>query len=197
MISRHFVADADLLRLFTSIQPDAPWEGAITLMQSLQDMGFDTPKSEDDSQTDSTGAAEFTQAWSHNPKEGAIAYFGRSRQGTLAIANLTWTLGVNLSSLHAVETVKQALVDLSQTLGPVHVELDQTAAFVNDDGAGSCDEIAASVCWSRETIAALGPAHGVNEYLAAKRKLASPIEFDVVLEQNSVRKWTVIGSLSV
>ena len=197
MIAEHFVATPDLLRLFAAIHPDASWEHAITLMQALQEKGFDAPKSEDDDfPGDPTEAPELTQVWGHDNEDGAMAYFARGRTGTIAIASLAWTLGVNLSSLHAVEAVKQALVDLSQTLGPANAVLDQTASWVKDGGAGSGDEMAASACWSREAIAASGPAHGANDYLAAKRKLVSPIEFSVVLEQNSTKKWNVIGSLS-
>lgn len=197
MISRHFIADPDLLRLFTAIQPDAPWGRAIALMQALQDKGFDKPKSEDeDSSTDPTGAAEFTQSWSHDHNEGAIAYFARSRQGTVATATLTWAVGVNLSGTQAVQTVKQTLVELSQTLGPVHAQLDQVAAWVTDGQAGSGDEVAASACWSRAALAAHSPTPSIHEYQTALRALKAPIRFSAVLEKHLSTQWNVFGALS-
>jgi hypothetical protein len=198
MISEHFVATADLLRLFAAIHPDAPWEHAIAVMQALQDKGFDAPKSEDDDfSEDPTEAVEFTQVWRHNNEDGAMAYFARARTGTIAIASLTWTVGVNLSSSQAVEAVKQALADLSQTLGPVHTVLDQTAAWVQDGGAGSVDEMAASACWSRDADTESYSAGNVKEYQAAVRALKSPIGFNAVLEQSASKQWNVIGALSI
>lgn len=103
MISDHFVADPTLLRLFAAIHPDAPWESATMLMEALQGFGFDAPKSaDDDFRSDPTAAAEFTQTWHHNALEGAVASFARSRQDTVAIATLTWTVGRNLSSTAAL-----------------------------------------------------------------------------------------------
>lgn len=196
MISEHFIASPDLLRLFAAIHPDASWDHAIALMQALQGKGFDAPKSEDDFTEDPTEAVEFTQVWRHNDEDGAMAYFARARTGTIAIASLTWTMGMNLSSSQAVEGVKQALADLSQTLGHVHAVLDQTAAWVKDGGAGSGDEMAASACWSREADSESYSAGNVKEYQAALRALKSPIGFSAVLEQSASKQWNVIGSLS-
>lgn len=196
MISDHFVADPALLGHFAAIHPDAPWERAITLMQVLQEKGFDAPKSEDDDfPTDPSEAAEFTQAWRHNPQEGAMAYFARSRQATVAMATLTWAVGVNLSSSQAVSAVKLALADLSHVLGPVHAVLDQSAAWVKDGEAGSGDEVAVSACWSREPIATSVHTLSVSEYQTAQRALQAPIGFSVVLEKNASKLWNVIGTL--
>lgn len=196
MISDHFDASPALLRLFAGIQPGTPWERAISLIQVLQDKGFDTPKSEgEDSLLDAREAAEFTQTMRHNNEEVAMAYYARGRTGTLTMATLTWIAGVNLSSLQAVEAVKQVFLDLIGTLGPAHAVLDQTSAWVKDGEAGAGDEVAASACWSREKVAASGPTLDVKDYQAARRALKHSIDFHVVLEKSASKKWKVIGAL--
>jgi hypothetical protein len=195
MIAEHFVVTPDLLRLFAAIHPNASWEQAIALMQALQEKGFDAPKSEEDDLP--SEAAEFTQVWSHNNEEAAMVHFARGRMGTITMATLTWTLGVNHSSSQAVEAVKQALADLSKTLGPAYAVLDQIAAWVKDGETGSGHEMTATACWSREGATGSDPTLIAKEYKTARRELTDPIDLSVVLEKDASKRWIVIGALSV
>lgn len=198
MTPEHFIATPELLHLFSEIQQNASWKRAVALMNGLQVHGFDAPKSEcTDFNGDATWEAEFSQAWSHNPKEGALACFSRDGHGRVAMATLTWTMGVNLTSLQAVKAVDDVLTVLKNTLGPVHAVLDQTAEWVSDAGVRSGDEIAASACWAREADKEAGPTLSANEYLAAEMAIKVSIGFRVVLEENASKNWDVIGALSI
>lgn len=196
MITEHFVATPELLRNFAAMHPDTPWVQAEAFMNALQANGFDAPKSEVDGlASDSKEAPEFTQVWRHNKKEGAMLYLAHGRAGTIAMASLTWTLGVGLTSSQVEETVKQTLANLSLTLGPVHAALDQTAAWVSEGGAGFVDEMAASACWSRDAGSGSRHIQDPKEYQTACRGLKNPIGFSVVLEKFSAKQWNVIGTL--
>lgn len=184
------------LRQFLAVCPGVPWEQATGLMQALQDIGFEVPQSEaTDDPPEAEEAAEFTQALGRNGDDTVLAYFARDQLGLVAATSLTWLIGRNLSASETEMAVKNNLTDLSDTLGPVHAVLDQSALWVGEDGAGAADELAVSACWSREPANAVGAVTHVRDYQAARQLLNGAICFSMVIEAAPNKKWNLIGSL--